>query len=690
MKYSVVYDSPGRLRLRCGVGAFNKYQENSLVQKISLIKGVCSVQVSSINGGILVYYDGDLRERLLEKVSSINPKEIPEIQLTSIQEVDAEFKKNFALLVGKQAFMKFFVPPFIKLPLTVIRALPFVKEGIKSLAHGKMNVALLDAVSVSASILSGSPSTASSIMTLLGISSLLEDYTRKKAKNALSDSLSLNIDKVWRIDGGTETLVPLSNIKIGDTVRARTGSMIPVDGFVTAGSAGVNESSMTGEAVPVIKEKGMSVYAGTVVDEGSIDILTDKLPDNSRINGIIDLIENSEELKSGVQTKAEKFADSLVPFSLLTSALSYIFTGNVTKALSVLMVDYSCAIKLSTPICVISAMREATNYDIMIKGGRYLENYAFADTIVFDKTGTLTVSCPTLAKVIPFGGYSEDEILCTSACLEEHFPHSVAKSIVHAATERGLEHREEHADVEYIVAHGIASYLNGERVLIGSAHFIFDDEKVELTDEQKEIIIKNGEKYSMIYLAIAGKLCGILCIEDPIRPNAQKVIATLRDKGMTDVMMITGDGESTASTVCRELKIDKFRARVLPEDKLDIINDIKSRGHKVVMVGDGVNDSPALAAADVSIAMKDASDIAREVADITLLTSNLDRLVVLRDLSENLFARIHSNYRFISLFNSALILLGIGGVITPVTSALMHNVSTMGICIRSMRPFIDL
>ena len=661
MKYSVVYDSPGRLRLRCGVGAFNKYQENSLVQKISLIKGVCSVQVSSINGGILVYYDGDLRERLLEKVSSINPKEIPEIQLTSIQEVDAEFKKNFALLVGKQAFMKFFVPPFIKLPLTVIRALPFVKEGIKSLAHGKMNVALLDAVSVSASILSGSPSAASSIMTLLGISSLLEDYTRKKAKNALSDSLSLNIDKVWRIDGGTETLVPLSNIKIGDTVRARTGSMIPVDGFVTVGSAGVNESSMTGEAVPVIKEKGMSVYAGTVVDEGSIDILTDKLPDNSRINGIIDLIENSEELKSGVQTKAEKFADSLVPFSLLTSALSYIFTGNVTKALSVLMVDYSCAIKLSTPICVISAMREATNYDIMIKGGRYLENYAFADTIVFDKTGTLTVSCPTLAKVIPFGGFSEDVILCTSACPEEHFPHSVAKSIVHAATERGLEHREEHADVEYIVAHGIASYLNGKRVLIGSAHFIFDDEKVELTDEQKEIIIKNGEKYSMIYLAIAGKLCGILCIEDPIRPNTQEVIARLRDKGMTNVMMITGDGESTAST----------------------------RGHKVVMVGDGVNDSPALAAADVSIAMKDASDIAREVADITLLTSNLDRLVVLRDLSENLFARIHSNYRFISLFNSALILLGIGGVITPVTSALMHNVSTMGICIRSMRSFID-
>lgn len=689
MKYSVVYDSPGRLRLRCGAGVFNKYQENALAQEISGINGVCSVQASGINGGILVYYDGDLRGRLLEKVSAINPKEIPEMQLTSMQEVDAEFKKNFALLVGKQAFIKFFVPSFIKLPLTAIRALPFVKEGLKSLAHGKMNVALLDAVSVSASILSGSPSTASSIMTLLGISSLLEDYTRKKAKNALSDSLSLNIDKVWRIDGGTETLVPLSDIKIGDTVRVRTGSMIPVDGFVTAGSAGVNESSMTGEAVPVIKEKGMSVYAGTVVDEGSIDILTDKLPDDSRINGIIDLIENSEELKSGVQTKAEKFADSLVPFSLLTSALSYIFTGNVTKALSVLMVDYSCAIKLSTPICVISAMREATNYDIMIKGGRYLENYAFADTIVFDKTGTLTVSCPTLTKVIPFGGYSEDEILRTSACLEEHFPHSVAKSIVHAATERGLEHREEHADVEYIVAHGIASYLNGERVLIGSAHFIFDDEKVELTDEQKEIIIKNGEKYSMIYLAIAGKLCGILCIEDPIRPNAQKVIATLRDKGVTDVMMITGDGESTASTVCRKLGIDKFRARVLPEDKLNIINDIKSHGHKVVMVGDGVNDSPALAAADVSIAMKDASDIAREVSDITLLTSNLDRLVILHDLSENLFARIHSNYRFISLFNSTLILLGIGGVITPVTSALMHNVSTMGICIRSMRSFID-
>lgn len=689
MKYSVIYDSPGRLRVRCGSGAFNKYQENALTEEICKTDGVCSVQVSCVNGGILVHYVGDAKSDLLKNIENIKGSELEERPLSAIAEVDEEFKKNFTALVAKRVFMKFLAPSFIKLPLTVIRAIPFVKEGLKSLAAGKINVALLDAVSVSASILGGSPSAASSVMTLLGISSLLEDYTRKKAKNALSDSLSLNIEKVWKVNDGKEELVPLSTIKIGDIVRVRTGCMIPVDGFVTAGTAGVNESSMTGEAVPVIKEKGMSVYAGTVADEGCIDIKTDKLPDDSRISGIIDLIENSERLKSGVQTKAEKFADGLVPFSLLASAAAYVFTGNLTKALSVLMVDYSCAIKLSTPICVISAMREATNYDIMIKGGRYLENYAFADTVVFDKTGTLTVSCPTLAKIIPFGGYSEDEILRTSACLEEHFPHSVAKAVVHAAQQKGLEHSEDHAEVEYIVAHGISSYLGGERVLIGSAHFIFDDEKVELTAEQKEVIKKHGEKYSMIYLAIGGKLCGILCIEDPIRPNAREVIAELKNKGIKDIIMITGDGESTAATVCRELDIEKFRARVLPEDKLDAINRAKADGHKVVMVGDGVNDSPAMAAADVSVAMKDASDIARETADITLLSSNLDRLVILRNLSENLFARIHSNYRFISFFNSSLILLGLCGAITPVMSALMHNVSTMGICLLSMRPFIE-
>ncbi len=689
MKYKIVYDSPGRLRLRCGGGVFSKNQESSLAGRLCDVGGVCSAEVSSVNGGILVYYSGNIKATLLKIITDINVHDLAEQPLSSSQLIDEEFKKDFFAILRKRIIMKLFVPKFISVPLTVVRAVPFIKNGLDSLSKGKLNVDVLDAVSISAAILSGTPSTASSVMTLLNISSLLEGYTRKKAKNALSDSLSLNIDKVWRIDGENEEYVPLADIKPGDIVRVRQGSMIPIDGEVERGTAEVNEASMTGESLPQRKVGGMTVYAGTVVENGSIDIKTLKLSDDSRIRNIIDLIENSEELKSNLQSRAESFADRLVPFSFLTSIGVYLLTGNITKAISVLMVDYSCAIKLSTPICVISAMKEATNYDIMIKGGRFLENYAFADTMLFDKTGTLTVSCPKLSKIVAFEGYSEDKILKISACLEEHFPHSVAKAIVRAAEEKKLEHAEEHAEVEYIVAHGIASQLRGKRVLIGSSHFIFDDEIIPLTDEQNDMRAALGERYSMVYLAIGGKLCGILCIEDPIRNDAEKVIKKLKQKGFSNITMITGDGENTAANVCKELGIEKFYAKVLPEDKLNIVNRVKSEGHKVVMVGDGINDSPALAAADVSIAMKDASDIAREVADITLLASDLDRLVILRDLSENMFERIHKNYRFISLFNSGLILLGIAGMISPVASALLHNLSTMGICLNSMKPFLS-
>ena len=688
MKYRIVYDSPGRLRIRCGSGAFRATQEASLISAVTDICGVCSAEASSVNGGVLIYYSGDIKNELLDKLSAIDTSSLRDMPLSSMQLVDSEFKKDFLSIIGKRIAAKFLLPGFLKLPLTVWRAIPFVKDGLKTLSAGKLNVGVLDAVSISASILSGSPSTASSIMTLLNISSLLEGYTRKKAKNALSDSLSLNIDKVWKVTDGEEKQVSVSSIKKGDIIRVRCGSMIPIDGIVTDGSAGVNEASMTGESLPQLKTAGLTVYAGTVVEEGSIDIETTSLPDDSRIHAIIDLIENSEELKSGVQTKAEKFADSIVPFSFLASIAIYLLTGNATKALSVLMVDYSCAIKLSTPICVISAMKEATNYDIMIKGGRFLENYADADTILFDKTGTLTVSCPKLSEIVSFGNYDKKEILKTAACLEEHFPHSVAKAIVRAAEEEKLEHMEEHAEVEYIVAHGIASYLKGQRALIGSSHFVFDDEKIPVSSEQRQLINSLAKKYSMIYLAIGGELCGILCIEDPIRENAKEVISSLKEKGFSDIMMITGDGESTAANVSEELGIKKFYAKVLPEDKLTIVNSIKEQNHKVVMVGDGINDSPALAAADVSIAMKDASDIAREVADITLLSSDLARLIVLRDLSEKMFSRIHSNYKFITLFNSSLLALGICGIISPVTSALLHNISTMGICIRSMKPIL--
>ncbi len=675
--------------MRCGGGTFEKTQESEIVRIITETDGVVSASASSVNGGILISYTGDIKNKLLNTIACLKAESIEKRSLSSAQSVDEEFKRDFLKIIRKRIIMKFLVPPFAVLPLTVIRAIPFIREGMKSLSEGKLGVSVLDAVSISASIINGSPSAASSVMTLLNISSLLESYTKKKAKNALSDSLSLNIDKVWKIDGDVEKCVPVSYVKPNDVLRVRQGSMIPVDGIVTGGSAEVNEASMTGESLPVVKSAGMTVYAGTVIEEGSIDIKTVKLPDESRISNIIELIENSEELKSGMQTKAERLADGLVPLSFITSAAAYLITRNVTKALSVLMVDYSCAIKLSTPISIISAMKEATNYDIMVKGGRFLENYAFADTIIFDKTGTLTVSCPHLAKIIPFGNRNEDEILRISACLEEHFPHSVARAVVHEAEQRGLEHMEEHAEVEYIVAHGIASYLKGKRVLIGSYHFVFDDEKIQLSDEQAELIKTLGEEYSMIYLAIGDSLAGILCIEDPIRENAAEVIKKLKSDGFNDVLMITGDGESTAANVCGRLNIEKYYARVLPEDKLNIINGLKAEGHKVVMVGDGINDSPALAAADVSIAMKDASDIAREVADITLLSSDLERLAVLRELSKRLFLRIHSNYRFITLFNSTLLILGLCGVITPVTSALLHNLSTMGICARSMRPLLE-
>lgn len=688
MKYKIVYDSPGRIRLRCGFGAFERDCEDSLTSLLTGISGVTSANVSYENGGMLIYYTGDAREEILDAVSSLKASELTPQPPDSMQSIDDEFKKDFFGILRQRILLKLFLPPALRLPLTVWRAVPFVKKGIACLGKGRLGVDVLDAASVSAAILSGNISTASSVMTLLNISALLEGYTRKKAKNALSESLALNIDKVWLVSGDAAELTPASKVNIGDTVRVQSGIMIPFDGVVKDGSAGVNEASLTGEALPQLKTCGMSVFAGTVIEEGSIDIEVLKLQSDSRIHSLIELIENSEDLKSSAQTKAESLADRLVPLSFISSAALYLLSGNLSKALSVLMVDYSCAIKLSTPICVISAMKEAAGKDIMIKGGKFLESYATADTAMFDKTGTLTTSCPHLAKICAFECYGEDEILKISACLEEHFPHSVAKAIVHAAETRGIRHREEHAEVQYIVAHGIASILNGKRALIGSAHFVFDDEKTEFSEEQKHIAEELSEKYSLVYLAVGGKLCGILCIEDPIRPDARDALAALYERGIKNIIMLTGDGESTAANVCRRLGIKEYHAKVLPEDKLRLVNDAKAKGGKVIMIGDGINDSPALAAADVSVAMKDSSDIAREVADITLLVSDLSRLALLRDLSVELFKKIHANYRFITVFNSALLILGVCGILPPVTSALLHNASTMAICANSMRPLL--
>lgn len=687
LKHQIVYDKPGRLRLRLSNCCLSKEQVSGLASLLINTKGVLSADVTYINGGILIYYKKEFRESILNTISSLKKKDIPVVSNEdSTQELDDNFKKSLFKMIGKNFLIKTFIPAPIRFLLTLKRAKRYVEKGVSSLGDGKLDVAVLDAVSISASILSGSYSTANSIMFLLGISGLLEDYTHQKAKASLAESLFVNVDKVWLVTDNEDILIPLSQIKTGDKIRVRAGSMIPVDGNVTEGEALVNEASMTGEPLPVLKNNGSSVYAGTVIEEGNITLDVRELPDNSRIQKIVAMIDESEALKAGIQSRAEKLADAIVPFSLFTALGTFVITKNISKALSVLMVDYSCAIKLSSPICVISAMREATNYSIMVKGGKYLENYAQADTIIFDKTGTLTNTCPKVTKIIGFNGYDRNNVLKISACIEEHFPHSIARAVVHQAEIEGLNHEEEHADVEYVVAHGIATKLNGERTLIGSSHFLFEDENIEIDDEIRETIKKEESGCSVLYLSIGGKLVGMICITDPVRDEAVDVIKELKINGFKRIIMLTGDSESAAKAACEKLGITEYRAQVLPEDKAAVVASLKREGHKVVMVGDGINDSPALSAADVSVSMKSASDIAREVADIALLSEDLMTLITLRKLSTNLFSKIRNNHNFIVGFNTMLIVGGILGVLPPATSALLHNVSTTAISGLSMRP----
>ena len=689
MRYRIVSDYPGRIRVRFGGFAFDKSLE-SCIQKVTEANPfILSAEVHYANGGLLICYKKDRRHDVISFIESLDFRTLtPLPEDTATNEIDNNFKKGLTKLVAVHYAKKLLIPAPLRAALAVYNGAKYILKGVSVLAEGKLTVEVLDAASITACLAQRNFKTASTIMLMLSVSSLLEEYTHARTKAVLTSSLAVKADTVWLANGDEDVLIPISKLSVGDKIRVRTGSVIPVDGEITEGEAYINESSMTGEPLAVMKSVNATVFAGTVVEEGSIVVSVRAISSDTKIQKIIELIDSSENLKAGIQSRAERLADGIVPFSFLGFGLTILFTRNITKAVSLLMVDYSCAIKLSAPIAVISALREAADHSITVKGGKYLEAFASADTIVFDKTGTLTNAEPVLERVIPFEGRSEEEVLKIAACIEEHFPHSVAKAIVRAAEEKELEHKEQHAEVEYIVAHGIASGLNGRRALIGSAHFIFDDEKIPLSDEQRALVTELAKRYSMVYLAIGGKLCGILCIEDPIREDAGFAIRRLKDKGFSDIVMITGDGETTAANVCRELGIEKFYAKVLPEDKLTIVNEIKEKGHRVVMVGDGINDSPALAAADVSVAMKDASDIAREVADITLLSSDLGRLVVLRELSERLFERIHSNYRFITIFNSGLLLLGIGGIITPVTSALLHNISTMGICMRSMSPFL--
>lgn len=606
-----------------------------------------------------------------------------------IKQIDNKFKQDLMILTAKHFAFKMFLPSCFRVPITIFRSLKYIKKALKSLLDCKVNVDVLDGASITSCLLQRNFKTAGTVMFLLSVSGLLEDYTHARTKAVLTDSLAIKTDKVWLVTKDGDVLIPIDDLSIGDNIRVQTGKVIPIDGTVVSGDANVNESSMTGEPLPAHKQEGNSVFAGTVVEEGSLVIKVRELASNTKISKIIDLINDSENLKAGVQSHAERLADRIVPFSFLGFFAVLSFTRNITKAVSLLMVDYSCAIKLSTPIAVISAIKEAADNKITIKGGKYLEAFANADTIVFDKTGTLTNAEPTLEKVISFSEYSEDDILRIAECLEEHFLHSVANAVVIAAAQRGLSHIEEHTQVNYIVAHGISTTLHGKRAVIGSKHFVVEDENVEITQEQQEKINEKSGACSVLYLSVGGELIGVLCISDPPRKEAKKAIELLKSHGIKNVVMLTGDSFKAAKATAEMLGITEYKYQVLPEQKHGYVERLKSDGNKVIMVVDGINDTPALAAADVSVAMSDASDIARETADITITNSEITELVRIRILSELLMRRINKNYRFIIGFNSALMLSGLIGIITPSLSALLHNASTMLICAKSMSPLID-
>lgn len=689
MRYKIISDNPGRIRVRFGGYAFDKALESRIRELTEANSFVLSAEVHYANGGLLIYYKKNYRSEVISFINGLDFRglvPIPEDAAT--REIDDNFKSGLTKLIVKHYVKKLLLPAPIRTVLTVYNSAKYILKGLSELGNGRLTVEVLDAASITACLAQRNFKTASTIMLMLSVSSLLEDYTHARTKAVLTSSLAVKADKVWLANGSEDVLIPIGELNVGDRIRVRTGSVIPVDGEITEGEAYINESSMTGEPLAVMKSAGDTVFAGTVIEEGSVVVRVRAVSSDTKIQKIIELIDSSENLKAGIQSRAERLADSIVPFSFLGFGLTLLFTRNITRAVSLLMVDYSCAIKLSAPIAVISALREAADRNITVKGGKYLEAFAAADTIVFDKTGTLTNAEPVLDKVIPFGRYSEEEVLRTAACIEEHFPHSMARAIVKGAENRGVVHAEEHAEVNYIVAHGIATTLHGERAVIGSRHFVCEDEGVVISDEQQSRIDENSGASSVIYLAVGGELAGVLCINDPPRAEAAHAVALMKKCGIENVVMLTGDSRAAAEKIAQQLGITEVHAQVLPEDKHSHVERLKEQGRCVIMVGDGINDAPALAAADVSVAMSDASDIAKETADITLRGADLTELAVLRKLSEQLMERINSNYRFILTFNTALLALGFVGVITPSLSALLHNGSTIAICVKSMTPLL--
>ena len=642
-------------------------------------------------GDVVLYYRG----RRADAVQALSRYKFDQPELDALvttadsRKLNQEYQEKMCDLVAGHFFRKLFLPAPIRAAYTVWRSIAFVWKGVRCLLRRRLEVEVLDALSIGVSVLRGDFSTAGSVMFLLNLGSLLEEWTRKKSLDDLARSMALNVDKVWVRSQGTEVLLPLTKVQPGDEIVVRSGNMVPLDGTVIEGEAMVNQAALTGESMPVRKAKGATVYAGTVVEEGECVFLAKAAGGANRYDKIVAMIEESEKLKSSTENRALELADKLVPWCLAGTVVTYALTRNVTRAISILMVDFSCALKLSMPLAVLSAMRECGTAHITVKGGKYLEALAKADTIVFDKTGTLTRATPKVVDIIPFSNSEKDDVLRLAACLEEHFPHSMANAVVRAAREQGLAHEEMHSEVEYIVAHGIASRVGGERVVIGSYHFVFEDEHCIVPADEQEKFDQMPAEYSHLYMAASGQLVGVICIADPLRPEAASVLRQLHKLGIRNTVMMTGDSYRTAEAIARQVGVDQFFAEVLPEDKANFVQKAKAEGRTVVMIGDGINDSPALSAADIGIAINSGAAIAREIADVTIKADSLEELVTLKTIANALQHRVNSNYRFVLSFNSTLIALGALGILQPAASAMLHNLSTIGISLRSMTNLIQ-
>ena len=691
MKCKILHDTAGRLRVHLCCKRMTLRQADVLEYYLLAVDGVRSVKVYDRTRDAVVVYDAE-RERMIRALARFSFEKAEKLDLApehTSRTLNREFEDKLALTVMRRCASNLFLPAPVTSALAVIRSAKYIKEGLLALWHRKLSVAVLDATAVTVSMVRGDFATAGSVMFMLRLGEILEEWTHKKSVADLASAMSLRVENVWQQVDGTEVLTKVTDVKPGDRIVIRTGGMIPLDGRVVEGEAMVNQSSLTGESMPVAKRPGSLVYAGTVAEEGECVVCVEKVSGSGRYDRVVRMIEESEKLKSTAEDKASRMADRLVPYTLGGTAVTYLLTRDVTKMLAVLMVDFSCALKLAIPVAVLSAMRESSGHHISVKGGRFLEAVAKADTIVFDKTGTLTYATPKVAQIVPFGGHREGDMLRLAACLEEHYPHSMANAVVEEAKRRGLTHEEYHSQVQYVVAHGISRMVENKKVIIGSAHFVFEDEGCHIPEGEQEKYDALPAAYSHLYLCIDGELAAVICIHDPLRREAKDAVKALHESGFTNVVMMTGDNRRTAESVAAEVGVDAVYAEVLPEDKAAFIRQEKEKGHTVIMVGDGVNDSPALSEADAGIAISTGAAIAREIADITVASEDLFELVTLRKLSEALMARIHGSYRFIVAFNLSLITLGVAGVLPPAISALLHNTSTLGIGLKNMTDLLE-